>query len=165
VPEEVARAVDILGRREGTTRFMTLLTAFMVLLHRHTGETDLVVGCPVAGRGRTEVEPIVGNFVNTLVMRSDLSRDPRVSEALARVRDTALGAYDHQDVPFDALVEALAPPRDLRHSPIFQVAFGLQSAASSVIRVGDLAMAVADVPLQIDGAKFDLSLSMVETAS
>ncbi|MCC6554026.1 MAG: amino acid adenylation domain-containing protein [Polyangiaceae bacterium] len=160
IPPEAMRRVDALGRREGATRFMTLLGAFLVLLHRHTGETDLLVGCPVAGRPRGELEPLIGNVVNTLVLRTDASSNPTVRELLARVREAALGAFDHQDVPFEVLVDALSPPRDLRHSPLFQVAFGLQGAPPASRGIGDLA--VEPVEVAVDGAKFDLTLSMVE---
>jgi len=105
------------------TPFMALLTGFAALLHRYTYQTDLVVGSPIAGRTRVELEPLIGFFVNTLVLRLDFSDDPTYSEALGRVQETCLAAYAHQDVPFEKLVETLAPPRDLSRNPLCQIAY------------------------------------------
>ena len=106
---------------------MTLLAAFEVVLHRYTGQCDIAIGCPIAGRTCAEVEGLIGFFVNTLVMRTDLSGDPTFGELLRRVRETALAAYAHQDVPFETIVDALHPARDLGRNPLFQVAFQLFS--------------------------------------
>ena len=106
---------------------MTLLTGYSILLHRYSGTTDLVIGSPIANRVRRELESLVGFFVNTLPLRIDLSGDPSVRELLARVRQTAVAAYSHQEVPFEQLVEELRP-RNLGHAPIFQVMFVLQNA-------------------------------------
>ena len=128
VDPEVAAALAALSRRHGATLFMTVMAAFYALLHRYTGEEDLVVGTPIAGRGRAEVEGLIGFFVNTLVLRASLADDPGFGELLARVRATALEAYAHQDLPFEQLVAELAPQRDLSRAPLFQVMFALQEA-------------------------------------
>ena len=128
LPAPLTQALKELGRREGATLFMTLLAAFQVLLHRYSGQEDIAVGTPIAGRGRTELEGLIGFFVNTLVLRSDLAGNPAFTELLARVRETALGAYTHQDLPFEKLVEELSPSRDISRNPLFQVMFVLQNA-------------------------------------
>jgi amino acid adenylation domain-containing protein len=120
-------ALRTLSQREGATLFMTLLTAFKILLSRYSGQSDLVVGVPVANRNRAELEPLIGFFINTLVMRTDLSRNPTFREALRRVKEVALGAFSHQDMPFEKLVEVLHPQRDISRNPMFQVTFQLFS--------------------------------------
>src|SRR5947208_2421984 len=109
---------------------MTLLGAFKTLLHRYTRQTDIIVGSPVAGRERVETEGLIGFFVNTLALRTDVSGDPTFLELLRRVRETTLGAYAHQELPFEQLVRALQPERDLSHHPFFQVVFGLESSGA-----------------------------------
>jgi non-ribosomal peptide synthetase component F len=131
LPDELARGLRELGTREGATLFMTLLATFQALLGRYAGQDDFAVGSPVAGRGRAELEGLIGFFVNALVMRADLSGDPTFRELLGRVRETALGAFAHQDVPFAKLVEALRPPRDASRHPLFQVLFVLQNAPTA----------------------------------
>ena len=120
---ELDAGVGAVARRAGATRFMALLAAFQVLLHRSTGQDEVRVGTPVANRGRREVEDLIGLFVNTLVLRADLGAAPGFAGLLRQVRETALGAFSHQDLPFEKLVEALAPERDLARNPLFQVLF------------------------------------------
>ncbi|RMF36691.1 MAG: non-ribosomal peptide synthetase, partial [Chloroflexi bacterium] len=126
LPRPLSQAIKALCRREGVTPFMLLLAAFQTLLHRYTGQDDISVGTPIANRNRAEIEGLIGYFANTLVLRTDLSGDPPFRELLKRVREVALGAYAHQDLPFEMLVDALQPERDLSHTPLFQVMFVLQ---------------------------------------
>ncbi|HEX8557853.1 MAG TPA: amino acid adenylation domain-containing protein [Pyrinomonadaceae bacterium] len=151
-----------LSRREGVTLYMTLLAAFDVLLHRYTGQADIVVGTPIAGRNRVEVERLVGFFVNTLVLRADLSADPPFKGLLRRVRETTLGAYAHQDVPFERLVEELQPERDTSRTPLFQVMFSLQNGPAPAAEAGGLRVSMLedDAPWSL----FDLSLDVTERA-
>ncbi|MFD3658968.1 condensation domain-containing protein, partial [Streptomyces sp. NPDC058620] len=123
VSAETADALRAVAREGGATMFMTLLAAFDVLLSRYAGSEDVVVGTPVANRNRAETEDLIGLFVNTLVLRTDLSGDPTFGELLGRVRNAALGAYAHQDVPFEQLVDDLVTERDRARSPLFQVFF------------------------------------------
>ena len=117
-----------LSRREDVTLFMLLLAAFQTLLHRYTGQEDIVLGTPIAGRTQTESENLIGIFLNTLVLRTDLSGDPSFRDLLKRVRKVALEAYAHQDLPFEKLVEEINPVRDTSRSPLFQVMFAVQEA-------------------------------------
>jgi amino acid adenylation domain-containing protein/FkbM family methyltransferase len=121
LPNSLTGDLETFSRKAGVTLFMTLLAAFQTLLHRLTNETDVVVGTAVAGRDRSETEPLIGLFLNSLALRTDLSGNPTFHELLTRVRDAALGAYDHQDFPFEKLVEELQPKRDLTRTPVFQV--------------------------------------------
>ncbi len=152
----VAEALLALGRREGASLFMVLLAAFKVLLHRLAGEEDIVIGSPIAGRGHRELEGLIGMFLNTLVLRTSLAGDPTVRELLTRVRETALDAYAHQDVPFEMLLDELKPERDLSRTPLFQVFFNMLNMPAGEIRLPDLTlegMPSPDMP-----SKFDLTL-------
>ncbi len=161
LPSELCSAITELSRREGVTLFMTLLAGFYVLLFRYTGRPDLIVGSPIANRTRSELEGLIGFFVNTLALRADLSGIQTVRELLAFVRQVCLGAYTYQDVPFEKLVEVLQPIRDVSYSPIFQVMFELQHAPASELAVPGLHITTVDVePLT---AKFDLMLTLCET--
>jgi amino acid adenylation domain-containing protein len=129
LPGSLVQRLRTLSNREGVTLFMTLLAAFDVLLWRHSGQDDVIVGTPIAGRNRSELEGVIGLFANTLPLRVDLSGNPRFRELLVRVRETALDAYSHQDIPFDKLVEELHPERTLSHTPVFQVIFAFENAS------------------------------------
>jgi amino acid adenylation domain-containing protein len=128
LPERLVGGIRELCNRHGTTLFMTMLTAFKVVLHRYTGQADIVIGTPIANRTRQELEGLIGFFVNTLVLRTVFTDAPTFRELLARVRDTALAAYAHQDLPFELLVEAMQPERDLGKNPLFDVLFAVQNA-------------------------------------
>ena len=150
-------ALNALSRREGTTLFMTVLAAFKTLLYRYCGESDVTIGTPIANRNRSEVEPLIGFFLNTLVLRTDLSGNPTFRELLGRVRDVALGAYAHQDIPFELLLEQLQPERDLSRTPFFQVMFNmLNFFSSSTINLPNLVVEGFS-PFEAS-AKFDLNV-------
>ncbi len=150
------RGLKDLGRREGVSLFMTLLAVFDTLLLRYTGQTDIPIGSPIANRNRREVEGVIGFFSNTIVLRTDLSGDPTFRELLARVREVTLGAYSHEDLPFERIVEEVQPDRDMSRNPLFQVMCVLQNQPRSALPAGDLEMA----PLQVSlgAAKFDLTI-------
>ena len=143
--EELSAELKRLSQQEGVTLFMTLLAAFHLLLARWSGQEEVVVGAPIAGRTHLETEQLIGCFVNTLVLRGTVSGNPTVRELLQRVRETCLEAYAHQDVPFEKLVEELQPERNLSHT-LFQVLFMLQYAGNATARVNELAL----VPLKSD---------------
>ena len=162
--KELTQELKALSRSHDVTLYMTLLAAFQTLLFRYTAQDDIAVGAPIAGRTHDETEGLIGFFVNTLVLRSDLSGNPPFRELLGRVREVALGAYAHQDLPFEKLVEELQPERNLGHSPLFQVMFVLQNTvASAPVRE------FAGIKLRLFGvesepAKFDVMLTMREGA-
>jgi amino acid adenylation domain-containing protein len=162
---ELLERLQALGRSEGATLYMVLLAAFQVLLSKYSGSEDVVVGSPIAGRTRAEVEELIGFFVNTLVLRTDLSGDPSFRETLRRVRETTLGAYAHQEVPFEKLVAELQPERSLSHSPLFQVMFTLQTAGGGGGGAGATlpGLSVSGVGARGASAKFDLSLVLTAT--
>jgi amino acid adenylation domain-containing protein len=158
-----AAAVRELGRSRGITGFMALLAALQVLLHRLSGQTVVAVGSPVANRSRAEVEGVIGFFANTLVFAMDLSEGPGFRALLERVREVALGAYAHQDLPFEKLVEELAPERSLAHAPLFQVMLSFQSAAGpSLPPPLPAGLTLSPVEAGADAAKFDLTLNVEE---
>ncbi|MFI0773114.1 condensation domain-containing protein, partial [Streptomyces sp. NPDC021218] len=160
VSADVARRLSGIATWQSASLFMVGLAAFQVVLSRWSGQDDVAVGSPIAGRNRAEVEDLVGFFVNELVMRSDLSDNPSFTDLLGRVRETALGAYEHQDLPFERLVEDLAPERDLSRNPLFQVSFVLQNFEDGEWVLPGLEMEPVEVATTI--SKFDLILSLTE---
>lgn len=151
-----------LCRQETATMFMVLLAAFDVLLSRYSGQDDIVIGTPVAGRNRSELERLIGFFINTLVIRTDLSGNPTFRELVGRVREVSLGAYAHQDLPFEKIVEELHPQRDLSHTPVFQVMFSLQNTPADTPALPELTIKAMEV--DTGSSKFDLSLDLQEAA-
>ena len=150
-----------LSHRTNATLFMTLLAAFQTMLYRYSGQDDMLVGAPIAGRTRPETEQLIGCFINMLVLRGDLHGNPSFRGLLGRVREVTLGAYAHQDLPFEALVEALQPARDLSRPPLFQVMFVLQNAPATVLELPGLTL--TPLPVVQRTAKFDLTLTLIET--
>ncbi|MDO0928848.1 amino acid adenylation domain-containing protein [Streptomyces sp. TG1A-8] len=161
VPADVVDAVRRTAAGRGASLFMSLLAVFQLLMAKYSGQEDIAVGSPVAGRTRAETEDLIGFFVNTLVMRTDLSGDPTFGELLDRVKDTALGAYDHQDLPFERLVEELAPDRDLSRTPLFQTMFVLQNTPDGNAW-GLPGLVVEPFAVRAEEAKFDLTLFLTE---
>jgi amino acid adenylation domain-containing protein/non-ribosomal peptide synthase protein (TIGR01720 family) len=161
LPLELSQALKQLSQKSGCTLFMTLLAAFQTLLYRYSNSEDIVVGSAIANRQRSELEGLIGCFANTLAFRSDLSGNPSFSELLQRVKDVALGAYAHQDLPFEQLVDELQLVRSLSYTPLFQVMFLLQNAPIQPLTLENLSWS----PINSDSgtAKFDLTLSMSET--
>jgi natural product biosynthesis luciferase-like monooxygenase protein/amino acid adenylation domain-containing protein len=162
VPAELAAKLHELSRQEGVTLFMTLLAAFQVLLSRYTGQNDIVVGSDIANRNISATQSLIGFFVNQIVLRTDVSDNPDFFELLQRVRDTALEAYAHQDLPFEKLVEAIQPERHLNRAPLFQVKFLLQNTPQ------DAELSLRGITLHpfnfdIEAATFDLLLSVFDT--
>jgi len=163
--EPLTRAITALSQRAGATLFMTLLAAFKILLSRHSGLEDIIVGTPIASRPQSETEGLIGFFINNLTLRTDLSGNPSFDEVLARVRETALEAYAHQDLPFEKIVEELNPARSLSRTPIFQVFFNLLNFAEKIQLPGDdrevpyiEAWAQSDKPY----SQFDMTLYAAE---
>ncbi len=159
-PRSLTDKLNELSRREGVTLFMTLMAAYQTLLFRYSGQEDLTVGSPIANRIHAEIEDLIGFFVNTLVIRGNLSGNPTFRELLQRVRDTALGAYTNQDLPFEKLVEELQPERDLGRLPLFQVWFVLQNAPRSAFQLSGVDIAAMDV--HNGTSKFDIGMFMVD---
>jgi amino acid adenylation domain-containing protein len=158
---ELVKRLSGLSRSQDVTLFMTLLAAFQTLLSRYSGQKDIVVGSTIAGRNYAEIEPLIGFFVNTIALRTDLSGDPSFRDFLQRVKEVALGAYAHQDIPFEKLVEELSPDRSLSYNPIFQVAFVQDQAIKSLELPG---LRLEGLPLHQGTALFDITWYVVETA-
>jgi amino acid adenylation domain-containing protein/FkbM family methyltransferase len=161
LPMDLTEALQGLSRKEGATLFMTLLTAFQSLLHRYTGQDDIVVGTPIANRNRAEIEGLIGFFVNTLVMRTDISGNPVFRELLKQVRKSTLDAYAHQDLPFEKLIMELQPERDLSRNPIFQLMFTLQNVPLSTLELP--ALTVDRLWIEDTRTRFDLEVDLSET--
>ena len=160
VRPELAGELRRISREQGATLFMTMLTAFDIVLCHYTKQTDIVVGTPVAGRSRAETEPLIGFFINTLVLRSDLSGDPTFAELLRRVKNDSLGSLAHHDVPFEKLVEELQPERNLSYTPLFQVAFTLQKRARTGVTLPGLTL--SRIGTERGTTQYDVALNMVD---
>ena len=160
VPPSITTALAHLARAHDATLFMVVAAGLATLLSRYTERTDIALGTPIANRSRPELESLIGMFGNTLVLQGDLSGDPPFSEVVDRFRAVALGAYDHQDLPFERLVEALQPPRDLSHTPLFQVMLVFQNGPRSSLAVEG----VTTVPVEVDNgrAAYDLTVELTE---
>ncbi len=158
LPKKLCDALVTLSQQEGVTLFMTLLAAFQTLLYRYTYQEDIAVGSPIANRNRSEIEGLIGFFVNSLVLRSNLSGNPTFRELLGRVREVTLGAYSHQDLPFEKLVEELHPERNLSHHPLFQVVFGFENAPMSALELPGLVPSLINIDFKT--TRFDLELHL-----
>ncbi|MEM9487449.1 MAG: condensation domain-containing protein, partial [Cyanobacteria bacterium P01_F01_bin.116] len=161
LPTALSQQVNQLAQKHQVTLFMVLLAAFQVLLHRYSGQDDIVVGSPIANRQRAELEPLLGFFINTLALRTHINNSDTVSDLLRQVRRTTLDAYAYQDMPFEQIVEAIQPKRTLAHSPIFQVLFVLQNTPITALELPGLTLTPVAEETQI--AKFDLTLEVEET--
>jgi hypothetical protein len=161
ISKPVSDRLKSLSRHEGVTLFMTLLAAFKTLLYRYTRQDDILVGTPIANRNRAEIEGLIGFFVNTLTIRTDLSGDPTFRELLKRVREVALKAYTHQDLPFERIVEALQPKRDKRLNPLFQILFILQNSPITALKLPDIVITTVDT--EVRSAMFDMIVIMVDS--
>ncbi|WP_445299617.1 non-ribosomal peptide synthetase [Microcoleus sp. B4-C1] len=162
LPKKLKDALVELSQREGATLFMTVLAAFQTLLYRYSQQEDIVVGSPIANRNRSEIEALIGFFVNTLVLRTDCSGNPTFRDFLGRVREVTLGAYAHQDVPFEKLVEELHPERSLNRHPLFQVVFGLQNGPVDELELPELKL--SSFHLETLTTRFDLELHLWEAS-
>jgi len=161
LPKILSEKLEALSQREGVTLFMTLLAAFQTLLYRYTQQSDIVVGSAIANRNRYEIEGLIGFFVNSLVLRTNLSGNPTFLELVGRVREVALGAYAHQDLPFEKLVEELHPERNLSYHPLFQVVLTLQNTPIEALELPGLTLSQLD--FDTPSAKFDLEFHMWES--
>ena len=160
IPKAIAEEIAQLSQREKATLFMTLLAAFKTLIYRYTGQEDILVGSPIANRNRREIEEVIGLFANTLVFRTNLSSNPTFKELLGRLREVALGAYNHQDLPFEKLVEIIHHERDLSHNPLFQVLFSLRNVRTPQIKLPGLTLSSLEIERKT--ARFDLALDLEE---
>ena len=161
LPQTLRQELKDLSRQQGVTLFMTLLTAFKILLYRYTGQTDIIVGSPIANRNKAEIEQLIGFFVNVLVLRTELSEELSFQELLTRVKSTALEAYVHQDLPFEKLVEELQPNRDLSYNPLFQAMFVLQNVPIPNLDLPDISVSYEE---GYNGtSKFDLTMFMEDS--
>lgn len=158
IPGDLLDRLEALGRSERTTLPMTLLATFKILLSRYSGQDDVAVGTPIAGRNHSELEGLIGFFVNTLVQRTDLSGNPSFRDLLGRVREVSLGAYDHQDLPFEKLVQELQPERDQSRSPLTQVLFQLVNFGGGELAMGDLS--VSQLASSSERVRFDLEMHL-----
>ncbi|MBD2005419.1 MULTISPECIES: non-ribosomal peptide synthetase [Cyanophyceae] len=161
LPKSLSKALEALSQQEGVTLFMTLLAAFQTLLYRYTQQEDIAVGSPIANRNRSEIEGLIGFFVNSLVLRTNFDGNPTFRSLLSQVREVSLGAYAHQDLPFEKLVEELHPERNLNQNPLFQVVFALQNAPMSALELPDLTLS----PLQFvdtETTRFNLEFHLWE---
>ncbi len=163
LPLELTQSFRTLTQASGCTLFVALLAVFKVLLHRYSGASDICIGSPIARRNRAEIENVIGCFINSLPLRTDLSGDPQFTDLLQRVRKTCTGAFSHQDVPFEQLVETLHPQRDTSRTPLFQVMFILHvQDTRKVTRIGEVEL--TPVEYHTKGSKFDLTLELKETS-
>ncbi|TCS39449.1 amino acid adenylation domain-containing protein [Paucimonas lemoignei] len=160
IDADLRASLEDLSKRHGATLFMTLLTAFNVMLSRYSGDTDISIGTPVANRVRAEIEPLIGFFANTLVLRSDLEGNPEFTALLEQVRQTTLEAYSHQDIPFEKVVDLVLPERDPSRSPLFQVSFSLQNMAEGKFNLPGIE--ISNVALENKTSKFDLLLEILD---
>ncbi|MFE1744077.1 amino acid adenylation domain-containing protein [Coleofasciculus sp. H7-2] len=160
LPKTLSHRLKALSQQENATLFMTLLAAFKILLYRYTGQEDIVVGSPVAGRNRRDIEGLIGFFINTIVLRTQLEENFNFRNLLSRLREVALGAYAHQDLPFEKLVEQLQPQRSLSYTPIFQVWFNMLNLGNKTLEMANLNLEVLSFPERL--TKFDLSLYVQE---
>src|SRR6185369_1803648 len=158
--QDLTTALNDLSRRLDATLFMTLFSAWQALLHRYSGQSDVVVGTPIANRHQAETEDLIGFFVNMLALRTDLGGNSTFAELVERVRETALEAYAHQALPFEKLIEELQPERDASHSPLVQVVFALQNAPQGELTALDLKLNYVEV--ETSTAKFDLVVNVYE---
>jgi amino acid adenylation domain-containing protein len=163
LPAPLSRALQAFCQREGVTPFMALLAVFQVLLSRYSGQEDLVVGSPIAGRRFAELEGLIGFFVNTLPLRTRLDDAPSFRELLGRVREATLGAYSHQDVPFERLVSELRPDRDMSRAPLFQAMFAFQNTRDEAGATAGAGLALRPMELELRTARFDLTLSLADS--
>jgi non-ribosomal peptide synthetase component F len=158
---ELSEQLKSLSRRESATLFMTLLTGFKILLHYYAKQNDIVVGANVSNRNRAETEGLIGFFVNTVVLRSDLSGDPGFVELLKHVREVCLGAYAHQDVPFEKVVALLQPERNLDRQPLFQVKLDVDDELKHALELRGLTLSPLELPNDV--GRYDLHLMMTQT--